>query len=76
MSFKLSYSNFELLASYVEKKAKGADLKFALTPNSNLEVKLTNLQDEEVVITLFEERESGTPFPKIAVIRRLGDEIK
>lgn len=75
MNFKLSYSNFELLNKYIEKKAKGADLTLSVTHQGQLEVKLSNTAQEQVIITLFEDREGGASLPKIAVTRRLGDEI-
>lgn len=77
MNFKLSAANFEMLVEYVQKKAKGSDMTFSLSQNGIMEVKLTNLQNDIAVITLFQEQGAeGTSFPKIAVTRRLGDEIK
>lgn len=73
---KLSYANFKMLAEYMEKKATGSDMAFNLTPNGCIEVRVTNLQMDQAVITLYPENETGTTFPKIAVTRRLGDEIK
>lgn len=77
MSFRLSYSNFKLLNDYLDKKAKGCDMTLSEI-NNTLEIKFFNIFDEQCVITLFEEVKdgTGTSFPKIAVTRRLGDEIK
>lgn len=76
MNFKLGASNFELLSKYIEKKAKGANLKLDFTTPGQVRIQLSNSLNEDVQITLFEESDTGTSFPKIAVTRRLGDEIK
>lgn len=76
MSFKMSADNFQLLVSYVEKKAKGATMTFQEGMHGTMEIKLSNTLDEPVIITLYEENDKGTNFPKISVSRRLGDEIK
>lgn len=72
---KISYANFKQLAEYMEKKATGSDMTFTLSPNS-IEIKVTNLSQDQAVITVFPESDTGASFPKIAVTRRLGDEIK
>jgi hypothetical protein len=76
MSFKIGAGDFQMLVKYVDKNAKGADLTFSYHQNGYIEIKLNNTLQEQVVITLYEEKDTGTSFPKIAVTRRLGDEIK
>ena len=76
MSFKIGASDFQMLVKCVEKHAKGADITFNYNNNGYIEVKLTNTLQELVAITLYEEKDTGTSFPKIAVTRRLSDEVK
>jgi hypothetical protein len=77
MIFKMSYSDFELLAKYLERQAKGKDITLNYQQNQFLEVRVSNLLEEPVVITLYPQEDGkATSFPKISVTRRLGDEIK
>lgn len=74
---KISHSDFALLAEYVEKHAKGQTLTFNLQSNRFLEVKCSNLKQEEVTISIYDAEDSnGTSFAKISVTRNLGDAVK
>lgn len=77
MNFKMSYSDFELLAKYLGKEAKGKDITLSYQHNQFLEVRVSNNLEEPVVVTMYPQEDGkATSFPKISVTRRLGDEIK
>jgi hypothetical protein len=70
MNFKMNAKDFELLAKFVEKKAKGADLTFRGDNDAKLEVRLTMASGEDVTITF-----TSTGIAKIIRARNLGDEL-
>lgn len=74
---KISYLDFELLAKYMERHAKGQDMSLSFQQNNHLEVKISNTKEEPVTISIYPQEDGkASSFPKISVTRRLGDEIK
>lgn len=73
MNFKMSATDFQLLSKFVEKKAKGSDLRFNLERDQVLEVTLTLESNEEAKIKFFTEETQS--FAKIVRSRNLGDEV-
>lgn len=73
MNFKMSAKDFELLAKYVNKKAKGSDLSFKSDNSNQMEVRLTLENGEDARVIFFTEEMSS--FPKVVTSRNLGEEV-
>lgn len=73
MNFKMSASDFEMLAKYISKKAEGSSLKFFLLQESKLTISVTNNLGESV--DLIFKSEDLNSFPEIIKAGRLGDEL-
>ncbi len=75
MSFKMTRSDFDMLAKYMDRQAKGSDLTFTLDAHGgSVNIKVSDNNSDIANITLYAEGSNITP--KIAVTRGLGDEIK
>lgn len=73
MNFKMAAKDFEQLAKFIDKKAKGSTLSFKADTDHKLEISLT-LQDGDTAVITFQS-ESINAFPKITRQRNLGDEL-
>jgi hypothetical protein len=73
MNFKMSAKDFEQLAKFIDKKAKGSTLTFKADTDHKLEVNVTLADGDNAVITF--QAESLNAFPKITRQRNLGDEL-
>lgn len=73
MNFKMSAKDFELLAKYVNKKAKGSDLSFKSDNSNQMEVRLTLENGEDARVVFF--AEEVNTFPKVITSKNLGEEI-
>ena len=73
MNFKMTANDFEQLARFIEKKAKGTELRFRSDTDQKLEVNITLITGETAIITFFDEQLNN--FAKITRSRNLGEEL-
>ena len=73
MHFKMSGKDFELLAKFIEKKAKGTDLKIKSHNDARLDIDVILTTGEVATLSFFTEEINS--FPKILKSGNLGDEI-
>lgn len=73
MNFKMQGKDFELLAKFIEKKAKGSELRFVTSRDQILEIHVTLMTGEVAVLSFFTEELNS--FPKITLSKNLGDEL-
>lgn len=73
MNFKMMAKDFEQLAAFIEKKAKGTDLKFKSDVDQKMEVHITLNTGETAIVTFFDEQLNN--FAKITRSRNLGEEL-
>ncbi len=73
MNFKMTSKDFEQLAAFIEKKAKGTELRFKCEVDQKMEVYITLMSGETAIITFFDEQLNN--FAKITRSRNLGEEL-
>lgn len=73
MNFKMMAKDFEQLAAFIDKKAKGTELKFKSDIDQKMEIYITLTTGETAIITFFDEQLNS--FAKITRSRNLGEEL-
>jgi len=74
MNFKMKHSDFDELTKYINLKAKGSSLEFKVSLEGNLEIKVIDMNGDQVIVTIFPE--DMDYFPRINKTYRLQEEIK
>ncbi len=73
MEFKISASDFELLAKYIGKHCQGSSINILKNHDSRLYIRVTTQVGDSVDIIIYEEDVSK--FPEVIKTVRLGNEI-
>lgn len=73
MNFKMVARDFDQLSKFIEKKAKGTDLKFKCAVDQKMEIHITLTTGETAIVTFYDEQLNS--FAKITRSRNLGEEL-